>query len=51
MFQIHVGSTPCELSPKDYRTLALQSEGYVFDTDNANYHPLSFYLQVTLALI
>ncbi|KAH9994486.1 AAA-domain-containing protein [Russula vinacea] len=28
MFQIHVGSTPCELSAKDYRTLAIRSEGY-----------------------
>jgi vacuolar protein-sorting-associated protein 4 len=28
MFQIHVGSTPCELSAKDYRTLAMRSEGY-----------------------
>lgn len=36
MFQIHVGSTPCELTQKDYRTLALHSEGYVFDTDDAN---------------
>ncbi|ETW87752.1 AAA+-type ATPase [Heterobasidion irregulare TC 32-1] len=28
MFEIHVGSTPCELSQKDYRTLAHNSEGY-----------------------
>lgn len=28
MFEIHVGSTPCELSPKDYRTLAERTEGY-----------------------
>ncbi|KAN0121419.1 P-loop containing nucleoside triphosphate hydrolase protein [Russula decolorans] len=28
MFQLHVGSTPCELTLKDYRTLALRSEGY-----------------------
>jgi len=28
MFEIHVGSTPCELSPKDYRTLADKTEGY-----------------------
>ncbi|KAH9487275.1 Vacuolar protein sorting-associated protein 4 [Psilocybe cubensis] len=28
MFEIHVGSTPCELSPKDYRTLADRTEGY-----------------------
>ncbi|VDB99362.1 unnamed protein product [Peniophora sp. CBMAI 1063] len=28
MFEIHVGSTPCELSQKDYRTLAAKSEGY-----------------------
>ena len=32
MFQIHVGSTPCELTQQDYRTLAKHSEGYVFDT-------------------
>lgn len=29
MFEIHVGSTPCELSTKDYRTLASKSDGYV----------------------
>lgn len=29
MFEIHIGSTPCELTPKDYRTLAIRSEGYV----------------------
>ncbi|THH17137.1 hypothetical protein EW146_g3608 [Bondarzewia mesenterica] len=28
MFEIHVGSTPCELTHQDYRTLALKSEGY-----------------------
>jgi len=28
MFEIHVGSTPCELSAKDYRTLAEKSDGY-----------------------
>ncbi|KIJ68861.1 hypothetical protein HYDPIDRAFT_25109 [Hydnomerulius pinastri MD-312] len=28
MFQIHVGSTPCQLEPKDYRALAEQTEGY-----------------------
>jgi len=28
MFEIHVGSTPCELTTKDYRTLATRSEGY-----------------------
>ncbi|TFY66399.1 hypothetical protein EVG20_g4694 [Dentipellis fragilis] len=28
MFEIHVGSTPCELSAKDYRQLASKSEGY-----------------------
>ncbi|KZV77593.1 AAA-domain-containing protein [Peniophora sp. CONT] len=28
MFQIHVGATPCELSQKDYRTLASKSDGY-----------------------
>jgi hypothetical protein len=52
MFLIHVGATPCELSPKDYRTLALRSEGYVFNTnDDANSRKLSFYPQVTPALI
>src|SRR6266404_5488642 len=29
MFEIHIGSTPCELTSKDYRTLAIRSEGYV----------------------
>ena len=29
MFEIHVGSTPCELSQKDYRTLAAKSDGCV----------------------
>ncbi len=28
MFQLHVGSTPCELVPKDYRQLADKTEGY-----------------------
>lgn len=28
MFEIHVGTTPCELSPKDYRVLADRTEGY-----------------------
>ncbi|KAI0034969.1 AAA-domain-containing protein [Vararia minispora EC-137] len=28
MFEIHVGSTPCELTPQDYRTLAAKSDGY-----------------------
>ncbi|KAF5338226.1 hypothetical protein D9758_012867 [Tetrapyrgos nigripes] len=28
MFELHVGSTPCELEPKDYRTLADRTEGY-----------------------
>ncbi|KAF5382825.1 hypothetical protein D9757_007342 [Collybiopsis confluens] len=28
MFEIHIGSTPCQLEPKDYRTLADQTEGY-----------------------
>ncbi|KJA21948.1 hypothetical protein HYPSUDRAFT_186857 [Hypholoma sublateritium FD-334 SS-4] len=28
MFEIHVGTTPCELSSKDYRVLADQTEGY-----------------------
>lgn len=32
MFEIHIGTTPCELTPKDYRTLAIRSEGYVCDT-------------------
>lgn len=29
MFKIHVGTTPCELSEKDYRILAANSEGLV----------------------
>jgi vacuolar protein-sorting-associated protein 4 len=28
MFQLHVGSTPCELTKNDYRTLAKKTEGY-----------------------
>jgi len=28
MFEIHVGTTPCQLAPKDYRTLADRTEGY-----------------------
>lgn len=28
MFQLSVGSTPCELKPEDYRTLGQMSEGY-----------------------
>ncbi|KAK7468321.1 Vacuolar protein sorting-associated protein 4 [Stygiomarasmius scandens] len=28
MFELHVGSTPCELQPKDYRVLAEKTEGY-----------------------
>ncbi|KAH9964624.1 AAA-domain-containing protein [Russula dissimulans] len=28
MFEIHVGSTSCELTLKDYRTLAIRSDGY-----------------------
>jgi vacuolar protein-sorting-associated protein 4 len=28
MFEIHVGSTPCELEAKDYRTLADQTDGF-----------------------
>ncbi|KAJ4477802.1 katanin p60 ATPase domain-containing protein [Lentinula edodes] len=28
MFELHVGSTPCHLGPKDYRTLADHTEGY-----------------------
>lgn len=27
MFELHVGDTPCELTPKDYRELAEQTEG------------------------
>jgi vacuolar protein-sorting-associated protein 4 len=29
MFQLHVGSTPCELSPRDYRSLADKTNGCV----------------------
>jgi vacuolar protein-sorting-associated protein 4 len=32
MFEIHIGTTPCELTPKDYRTLAIRSERYVCGT-------------------
>lgn len=28
MFEIHVGSTPCHLTSKDYRALAEKTEGY-----------------------
>lgn len=28
MFEIHIGSTPCELEPKDYRALAQRTDGY-----------------------
>ncbi|KAJ3751258.1 P-loop containing nucleoside triphosphate hydrolase protein [Lentinula detonsa] len=28
MFELHVGSTPCQLGPKDYRVLADHTEGY-----------------------
>lgn len=28
MFELHVGSTPCELKQKDYRVLADKTEGY-----------------------
>lgn len=28
MFELHVGSTPCELGPKDYRLLAEKTEGF-----------------------
>ncbi|KIM39058.1 hypothetical protein M413DRAFT_447414 [Hebeloma cylindrosporum] len=28
MFEIHVGDTPCQLGPKDYRILADRTEGY-----------------------
>lgn len=29
MFELHVGNTPCELTHKDYRTLADQTDGCV----------------------
>ncbi len=29
MFELHVGDTPCEMSPKDYRLLADKTDGYV----------------------
>ncbi|KIY43103.1 AAA-domain-containing protein [Fistulina hepatica ATCC 64428] len=28
MFQLHVGDTPCQLTPQDYRTLAEKTDGY-----------------------
>jgi vacuolar protein-sorting-associated protein 4 len=29
MFELHIGSTPHELTPKDFRVLAERTEGYV----------------------
>lgn len=31
MFELNVGTTPCQLSQKDYRKLAEKTEGYVID--------------------
>jgi vacuolar protein-sorting-associated protein 4 len=28
MFEIHIGTTPCQLEPKDYRTLAEKTDGF-----------------------
>jgi len=28
MFEIHIGNTPCQLEPRDYRTLAERTDGY-----------------------
>ena len=28
MFELNIGSTPCELAPKDYRVLAEKTDGY-----------------------
>jgi vacuolar protein-sorting-associated protein 4 len=28
MFEIHIGNTPCQLEPKDYRTLADRTDGF-----------------------
>jgi vacuolar protein-sorting-associated protein 4 len=28
MFELNVGTTPCQLTHKDYKELALQTEGY-----------------------
>lgn len=28
MFELHVGNTPCQLTPKDYRLLADNTDGY-----------------------
>lgn len=28
MFELHIGSTPCQLGPKDFRALAENTEGY-----------------------
>jgi vacuolar protein-sorting-associated protein 4 len=30
MFELHVGTTPCQLSQKDYRSLAEKTDGYEF---------------------
>lgn len=32
MFELHVGNTPCELTQKDYRELAEQTDGYAIPT-------------------
>lgn len=38
MFELHVGNTPCGLTPKDYRELAKQTEGYAVLTLLAPLH-------------
>ena len=44
MFELHVGNTPCELTQKDYRELADQTEGYA-SPDNST-SPIPHVLQV-----
>jgi len=43
MFELHVGNTPCELTLKDYKELAEQTEGY---TISAPFLPSSHFLKV-----
>jgi vacuolar protein-sorting-associated protein 4 len=39
MFELHVGTTPCELSQKDYRVLAERTEGCVCRVSLSYYPP------------
>jgi vacuolar protein-sorting-associated protein 4 len=46
MFEIHVGSTPCELEPRDYRLLADRTEGYGLFTPSKSSDPPNYYLGI-----